>query len=63
MDELKPCPFCGGAIDERGGSCNYNKKIMTLDLKCKNCETIFKFKAKWESNPYKESIEVWNRRV
>ena len=30
MTELKPCPFCGGEIDERGGQCNYGKRIMTL---------------------------------
>ena len=35
MDNLKACPFCGGEIDERGVLCNYDKKIMTLDLKCK----------------------------
>ena len=46
MAELKPCPFCGGEIEERGGLCNYGKHIMTLDLKCKGCETTFKFKAK-----------------
>ena len=46
MSYLKPltCPFCGGTMDERGGQCNYNKKIMTIDLKCKQCETIIKFK-------------------
>ena len=27
MNELKPCPFCGGEIEERGGQCNYGKKI------------------------------------
>ena len=40
--KLKPCPFCGGEIEERGGLCNYGKKIFTLDLKCQKCETIFK---------------------
>ena len=63
MDELKPCPFCGGEIEERGGQCNYGKHIMTLDLKCKGCETTFKFKAKWSSDPYNETHEAWNRRT
>ena len=63
MLELKPCPFCGGEVEERGGSCNYGKHIMTLDLKCKGCETTFKFKAKWASDPYNETHEAWNRRV
>ena len=63
MAELKPCPFCGGEVEERGGSCNYGKHIMTLDLKCKGCETTFKFKAKWVTNPYNAAVEAWNRRA
>ena len=63
MPDLKPCPFCGGEIDTRGGQCNYGKKIMTLDLNCKQCGTIFKFKSKWQINPYTEAIEAWNRRA
>lgn len=63
MDDLKPCPFCGGEIDERGGQCNYGKKIMTLDLKCKQCGTIFKFKSKWDINPYSEAVEAFNCRA
>ena len=61
--ELKPCPFCGGDIEERGGQCNYGKKTMTLYLKYEECGTIFKFKSKWLMNPYKEATEAWNRRV
>jgi transcription elongation factor Elf1 len=61
--ELKHCPFCGGEIDERGAECNYGKEIMTLNLKCKKCGTTFKFRSKWNVNPYKEAIEAWNRRV
>lgn len=63
MAELKSCPFCGGEVEERGGSCNYGKHIMTLDLKCKWCGTTFKFKSKWKDNPYTETIEAWNRRA
>lgn len=64
MPDLKTltCPFCAGEIDERGGQCNYGKKIMTLDLKCKQCGTIIKFKSKWVENPYKEAIEAFNQR-
>ena len=62
MPDLKPCPFCGGEIDTRGGQCNYGKKIMTLYLNCKQCGTIFKFKCKWQVKPYTEPIEAWNRR-
>lgn len=63
MEELNGCPFCGGKIEERGGQCNYNKKIMTLDLKCEQCGTIFKFKSKWEHNPYMEACAAFNKRA
>ena len=62
MSELKPCPFCGGEVEERGGSCNYGKHTMTLDIKCGECGTIFKFKSNWKLNPIPEAIEAWNRR-
>ena len=62
-DRLKSCPFCGGEIEERGGQCNYGKKIMTLDLMCRKCGTLFKFKSKWIENPYREAVESWNRRA
>ena len=63
MEELKPCPFCGGSIEVRGGSCNYSKGIITLNLKCEECGTIFKFKSKWTNDPYQEAAVAWNRRV
>lgn len=65
VDEMKlfPCMFCGGEIEERGGQCNYGKHIMTLDLKCRRCGTIFKFKSQWKSNPYREAVTAWNRRL
>lgn len=64
MGDFKPltCPFCGGEMNERGGQCNYNKKTMIMDLKCKKCETVIKFKTKWKENPYREAIEAFNRR-
>lgn len=60
--KTKGCPFCGGEVEERGGTCNYGKKVMTLDVKCQKCETTFKFKHKWVVNPYVETVDVWNRR-
>ncbi len=63
QNELSPCPFCGGEVEERGGSCNYGKHVMTLDLKCRSCGTGFKFKAKWQENPYQETVAAWNRRM
>lgn len=65
MNSLNPltCPFCNGEMDERGGQCNYNKKTMMIDLKCKQCETVIKFKTKWQENPYREAIEAFNSRA
>lgn len=60
--ELKPCPFCGGEIYEVGVRCNYGKKVITLDLLCDKCGSIFKLRSKWSENPYAEAIEAWNRR-
>lgn len=63
MDELKPCPFCGGKVEETGGSCNFGKKIMTLNVKCRKCGTKFKFRATFVENPYTEARAAWNRRA
>lgn len=57
MTELKPCPFCGGEIEEHCEIINLGKKYIILDLKCKKCGTIFKFKSKFENNPHEEAIE------
>ena len=61
--ELKPCPVCGGEVYEKGGSWDYGKKVMTLDLLCNKCGTTFKFKSKWIEAPHTEAIEAWNRRA
>ena len=63
MDRLKPCPFCGGEVEETGGSCNFGKKIMTLNVKCRKCGTSVSLKTAWNTNAYLESVEAWNRRV
>ena len=63
MTELKPCPFCGGEVEETGGSCNFGKKIMTLNVKCRKCGTSVALKTAWNTNAYIEAVEAWNRRV
>ena len=63
MAELKPCPFCGGKVEETGGSCNFGKKIMTLNVKCRKCGTSVALKTAWNTNAYIEAVEAWNRRV
>lgn len=63
MTELKPCPFCGGEVEETGGSCNFGKKIMTLNVKCRKCGTSVALKTAWNTNAYIEAVEAWNRMV
>lgn len=63
MAELKPCPFCGGEVEETGGSCNFGKKIMTLNVKCRKCGTSVALKTAWNTNAYIEAVEAWNRMV
>ena len=63
MDRLKPCPFCGGEVEETGGSCNFGKKIMTLNVKCRKCGTSVALKTAWNTNAYLEAVEAWNRRT
>ena len=60
---LKPCPFCGGSVEETGGSCNFGKHVMTLSVICRGCRTKYQFMAKFKENPYEETVEAWNRRV
>ena len=60
--DLKPCPFCGGAVEEGGWTCNQGKHTMIIRLKCKKCGTGYSFKSKWVSDPYLETVEAWNRR-
>lgn len=55
MAELKPCPFCGGEVEETGGSCN--------KVKCRKCGTSVALKTAWNTNAYIEAVEAWNRRV
>ena len=59
MNELKPCPFCGGIpfyndgfyVNGKGGTTNY------FYVRCTDC------KAKTDDLPtYKKAKEAWNRR-
>ena len=52
MDELKPCPFCGGEAAFLGTTCT---------IKCKQCGGAF-----IATNPVVTRMEIavaWNRRV
>ena len=60
---MESCPFCGGEVEETGGSCNFGKKIMTLNVKCRKCGTSVALKTAWNTNAYLEAVEAWNRRT
>ena len=56
-NELKPCPFCGGAAEvycdrEMGGS--------QYRIKCTNCPADVGRHWYWKKN---DAIAAWNRRV
>lgn len=60
-EELKPCPFCGGAAGEsdRFVTNTAGKEVRYAQIYCENCfatvESI--------NGDEKEAIAVWNRRV
>ena len=54
MDELKPCPFCGGEAEiSVDAFCYLNERF----VKCTNCcvRTLI--------GPKKEVVALWNRRA
>ena len=57
------CPLCGGDVEIYAGACNFTKKIMTLDIKCMECGTCFKFRSSFERAPYEEAVQAWGRRA
>ena len=56
MDELKPCPFCGGKA-------YYNEKKLRIECaKCKaNMPGVLSFKGVWNYKYY--LARLWNRRT
>ena len=65
MEELKPCPFCGGEAEyiERG---NEHIGLKETSIRCKSCNTTqvhkwIKYKFDFEF-VHKKTIEAWNRR-
>ena len=61
MNDLNPCPWCGGEVEVNSVFCNHGKRIITLNLKCKKCGTSVNLKTNFESNPYQEAMDHWNR--
>lgn len=61
--ELKPCPFCGGDVEEISFSVNGGKRIITGTLQCRKCSARFTIKAKFTDSPITAFDAAWNRRV
>lgn len=52
--KLKPCPFCGGKVQDRVGY-----QGITF-IKCSNCGAIVSFEG---NEAYQQATEAWNRRI
>lgn len=67
MIELKPCPFCGGAIDEYNLEVEYGL-VARLNVRCGSCGVDFEIRS---SKTYsdnrriyiKSAVDIWNRRA
>ena len=60
MDELKPCPFCGGKAELR----HFAGINVTSYVRCMDCKAqTFEFRISTEQSSDEEAIEAWNRRV
>lgn len=57
MDELKPCPFCGGKAFV-SAKLPYFGETLTLAVVCEKCNASSKHKTTEE-----KAIEAWNRRA
>ena len=57
MDELKPCPFCGGEADCNNAGFLKNGKPMWA-VECLNCGMVTAF-----FYTDSEAIEAWNKRT
>lgn len=79
MNELKPCPFCGGKaeIEQTAyGTTNYASCKLTFAVRCTECDATapnangyiaIKLSSDGNLNPWHDdrlkAIEAWNRRV
>ena len=65
MDELKPCPFCGGEAKMRTSISSSIPKRSIVFCYCEKCGASGKLieDSKCDGTFIKEAIEAWNRRV
>lgn len=56
MQELKPCPFCGGKVRRVIGFMGLNF------FKCQKCGAVISFDNDYYNDHQDEAIEAYNRR-
>ena len=61
MNELKPCPFCGGKADMITNDGRTKAEKLRYHPCCHNQQCIMFVGGIW-FNTEKEAIEAWNRR-
>ena len=60
MEELKPCPFCGGEAEVTDED-SYGFSNGDWFVCCNECHTYLGFDSQYETP--QEAIEAWNRRI
>ncbi len=60
MDELKPCPFCGGLVRKRVG---FGGILLYECMNKKNCGAMVSFDSDTCAAKPEKADEIWNRRV
>lgn len=63
MDELKPCPFCGGSVEISDCTANTARRIVRGTFVCGDCGARITLKTDFLQNPISTLEETWNRRV
>ena len=59
VEELKPCPFCGGKVEIRSKLVMHNETFWILCTKCH----MWYDKYMWGGMGVENVAEEWNRRV
>ena len=57
MEELKPCPFCGGNVEIVTAD-PWSEEEDTFRIICQKCDIVAVFYL-----PKQEAIKAWNRRT
>jgi len=68
MEDLKPCPFCGGEAKLFTKENEYNDAQQSWDIRCVGSDGLdapcyLYDGADWWADNKEEIIKLWNRRV